>query len=121
MPHVITYVLTSVGAFGMILLLARAGFESDEIKGFCWFEQAQSLVCCGDDDDDVLDGRHPVFRRIFCQILRAGFVVAAGHLRLAIAAVLFACWRFLLSAWSRCILTPGKHNADSRADERSRR
>jgi NADH-quinone oxidoreductase subunit N len=31
MFYVVTYVLTTVGAFGLILLLARSGFESEEI------------------------------------------------------------------------------------------
>jgi NADH-quinone oxidoreductase subunit N len=34
MFYVITYVLTSAGTFGMILLLARGGLESDEIDDF---------------------------------------------------------------------------------------
>lgn len=34
MFYIITYVLMSVGAFGMILLLARSGFESDELEDF---------------------------------------------------------------------------------------
>lgn len=51
MFYVITYVLTSVGAFGMILLLARAGFESDEIKDFAglnkrnpWFAAVMMMM-----------------------------------------------------------------------------
>ena len=34
MFYIITYVLTSAGTFGMIMLLARSGFESDEISDF---------------------------------------------------------------------------------------
>jgi hypothetical protein len=88
MFYVITYVLTSAGAFGMILLLARAGFEADEIDDFKGSQQAQPVVCRDHDDDDVLDGRHSVLRRLLRQVLGA----AGGcRRRLPVAGALPPC------------------------------
>ena len=39
MFYVITYVLTTLAAFGVILLLAREGFESEEISDFAGLNQ----------------------------------------------------------------------------------
>ena len=90
MFYVITYVLTSVGAFGMILLLARAGFESDEIKDFAglnkrnpWFAAVMMMMMFS------MAGI-PFFVGFFAKFSVLVSVVAAGHLWLAIAAVLFS-------------------------------
>ena len=90
MFYVITYVLTSVGAFGMILLLARAGFESDEIKDFAglnkrnpWFAAVMMMMLFS------MAGI-PFFVGFFAKFSVLVSVVAAGHLWLAIAAVLFS-------------------------------
>lgn len=42
MFYIITYVLTSAGTFGMIMLLTRAGFESDEISDFSGLNKRSS-------------------------------------------------------------------------------
>lgn len=42
MFYIITYALTSAGAFGMIILLSRAGFEADEIDDFKGLNQRNS-------------------------------------------------------------------------------
>jgi NADH-quinone oxidoreductase subunit N len=43
MFYVITYVLTTLGSFGVILLLARDGFESEEIADFAGLNQRSPL------------------------------------------------------------------------------
>ena len=43
MFYIVTYVLTFVGAFGVILLLAREGFESEEIADFAGLNQRSPL------------------------------------------------------------------------------
>ena len=43
MFYIITYVLTTLGAFGIILLLAREGFESDEIADLAGLNQRSPL------------------------------------------------------------------------------
>ena len=43
MFYVITYVLTTLAAFGVILLLAREGFESEEIDDFAGLNQRSPL------------------------------------------------------------------------------
>ncbi len=43
MFYVITYVLTTLGSFGVILLLAREGFESEEISDFAGLNQRSPL------------------------------------------------------------------------------
>ena len=43
MFYVISYVLTTLGAFGVILLLSRQGFESEEISDFAGLNQRSPL------------------------------------------------------------------------------
>jgi NADH-quinone oxidoreductase subunit N len=43
MFYIITYVLTTLGSFGIILLLAREGFESDEITDLAGLNQRSPL------------------------------------------------------------------------------
>lgn len=43
MFYVVTYVLTTLAAFGVILLLAREGFESEEISDFAGLNQRSPL------------------------------------------------------------------------------
>ena len=43
MFYVVTYVLTTLAAFGIILLLAREGFESEEISDFSGLNQRSPL------------------------------------------------------------------------------
>jgi NADH-quinone oxidoreductase subunit N len=43
MFYVVTYVLTTLAAFGIILLLAREGFESEEISDFAGLNQRSPL------------------------------------------------------------------------------
>ena len=44
MFYVITYVLTTLATFGIILLLSRKGFESEEISDFAGLNQRSPLA-----------------------------------------------------------------------------
>ncbi|MBX3658931.1 MAG: NADH-quinone oxidoreductase subunit NuoN [Ramlibacter sp.] len=46
MFYVITYVLTTLASFGIILLLAREGFESEEIADLAGLNQRSPLFAC---------------------------------------------------------------------------
>ncbi len=88
--YVITYVLTSAGTFGMILLLARSGFESDEISDFAglnkrspWFAAMMMMMMFS------MAGV-PFFVGFFAKFSVLQAAVAAGYLWLAIAAVFFS-------------------------------
>lgn len=88
--YVVTYVLTSAGAFGMIMLLARSGFESDEISDFAglnkrspWFAAVMMMMMFS------MAGI-PFFVGFFAKFSVLQAVVVAGYLWLAIAAVFFS-------------------------------
>jgi NADH-quinone oxidoreductase subunit N len=90
MFYVVTYVLTSAGTFGMILLLARAGFESDEISDFAglnkrspWFAALMMMMMFS------MAGV-PFFVGFFAKFSVLQAVVASGNIWLAIAAVFFS-------------------------------
>jgi NADH-quinone oxidoreductase subunit N len=90
MFYVVTYVIASAGAFGTILLLARAGFESDEISDFAglnkrspWFAAVMMMMMFS------MAGI-PFFVGFFAKFSVLQAVVAAGNLWLAIAAVFFS-------------------------------
>jgi len=98
MFYVITYVLTSAGTFGMILLLARGGLESDELDDFKglnqrspWFAGVMMMMMFS------MAGI-PFFVGFFAKFSVLQAVVAAGHLWLAIVAVAFSligCFYYL--------------------------
>ena len=98
MFYVITYVLTSAGTFGMILLLAHAGFEADEIDDFKglnkrspWFAGMMMMMMFS------MAGV-PFFVGFFAKFSVLQAVVAAGYLWLAIVAVFFSligCFYYL--------------------------
>ena len=98
MFYVITYVLTSAGTFGMILLLARGGLESDDLDDFKglnkrspWFAAMMMMMMFS------MAGV-PFFVGFFAKFSVLQAVVAAGYLWLAIVAVLFSligCFYYL--------------------------
>lgn len=98
MFYVVTYVLTSAGTFGMILLLAKSGFESDELEDFKglnkrspWFAAVMMMMMFS------MAGV-PFFVGFFAKFSVLQAVVAAGYLWLAIVAVLFSligCFYYL--------------------------
>ena len=58
MFYMISYVIVAAGAFGMILLLARQGFEADKLVNYeGGAERAQPLVRRHDGDSDVQPSR----------------------------------------------------------------
>lgn len=90
MFYTITYVLTVTGAFGVILLLSRAGFEAeslDDFKGLNqrnpWIAFVMMLVMLS------LAGIPPLVG-FYAKLSVLQAVLAVGHVWLAIAAVLFS-------------------------------
>jgi NADH-quinone oxidoreductase subunit N len=90
MFYVITYVLMTAGAFGMILLMARAGFEADNLDDFKglnkrspWFAGMMLMLMFS------MAGV-PFFVGFFAKFSVLQAVVAAGYYWLAIVAVLFS-------------------------------
>jgi NADH-quinone oxidoreductase subunit N len=90
MFYIITYVLTTAGAFGMILLLSRAGFESEEIQDFAglnkrspWFAGVMMVMMFS------MAGI-PFFVGFFAKFSVLVAVLAGGYLWLAVAAVFFS-------------------------------
>ena len=90
MFYVVTYVLTTLGTFGMILLLARSGFESeqiDDLKGLSkrspWFAFVMLMLMFS------LTGIPP-FMGFYAKFSVIQAVVGTGHIWLAIAAIFFS-------------------------------
>ncbi len=90
MFYVIAYVLMSLGTFGMILLMARAGFEADNLDDFKglnkrspWFAGVMLMLMFS------MAGV-PFFIGFFAKFSVLQAVVAAGYYWLAIVAVLFS-------------------------------
>ena len=90
MFYVIAYVLMSAGTFGMILLMARAGFEADELDDLTglnkrnpWFAGVMLMLMFS------MAGV-PFFIGFFAKFSVLQAVVAAGYMWLAVIAVLFS-------------------------------
>lgn len=90
MFYSITYVLTTLGTFGMIMFLARSGFEAENIDDFKglnqrspWFAAVMMVLLLS------LAGVPPMVG-FYAKLAVLQAVVASGQLWLAIAAVLFS-------------------------------
>lgn len=90
MFYVISYVLMTMGAFGVILLMSRAGFEADQLDDYKglnkrnpWFAFVMLMIMFS------MAGV-PFFIGFFAKFSVLQAVVAAGYLWLAIVAVLFS-------------------------------
>jgi NADH-quinone oxidoreductase subunit N len=90
MFYTVVYVLMSLGAFGMIMLLSREGFEADKLSDFKglaqrspWLAFMMLLLMFSMAGVPPTVGFYAKF-----SVLNA--VVQAGHLWLAVAAVLFS-------------------------------
>ncbi|MBA3902729.1 MAG: NADH-quinone oxidoreductase subunit NuoN [Rhodocyclaceae bacterium] len=90
MFYVVSYVLMSLGAFGMILLLSRAGFEAERLEDFKglnkrspWFAAVMMILMFS------MAGM-PFFIGFFAKFAVLQAVVAAGYLWLAVFAVMFS-------------------------------
>lgn len=88
--YVVTYVLTTAAAFGMILILARAGFESDQLDDFKglnrrnpWLAAMMLIVMFS------LAGI-PFFVGFFAKFSVLQAVVASGQIWLAVVAIVFS-------------------------------
>jgi len=95
MFYVVTYVIMSTAAFGMIILLARAGFEADRLEDFKglndrspWFAVVMLMVMFG------MAGVPP-FVGFFAKLYVLRAVIDIGMSWLAVVAVIFA----LISAY----------------------
>ncbi len=90
MFYMLVYVLMSLGAFGMILLLSRAGFEADQLDDFKGLkagrfqrpESPQPVAGFHDAAADVLAGRHTAYGGLLCQ---TGGASGCGRDRLRLA------------------------------------
>ncbi len=90
MFYVISYVLMSAGAFGVILLMAKAGFEADNLEDYKglnkrspWFAAIMMMLMFS------MAGV-PFFIGFFAKFSVLQAVVAANYLWLAIVAILFS-------------------------------
>jgi NADH-quinone oxidoreductase subunit N len=90
MFYVVTYVLASLGAFGTILLLSRAGFESDEISDFAGLNKRNSWVAALMMTMMFSMAGIPFFVGFFAKLSVLQAAIAGGHLWLAIVAVFFS-------------------------------
>jgi len=90
MFYAITYVLTTLGTFGVIMLLARAGFEAEELDDFKglnqrspWFAAVMMVLLLS------LAGVPPMMG-FYAKLAVLQSVLGAGKLWLAIVAVMFS-------------------------------
>ena len=90
MFYTLTYVITSVGSFGMILLLAREGFEGDQLEDFKglhrkspWFAAVMMMLMFS-------TAGVPPFVGFWAKIAVLGAVVDVGLVWLAAVAVLLS-------------------------------
>jgi NADH-quinone oxidoreductase subunit N len=90
MFYVVTYVLASLGAFGTILLLSRAGFESDEISDFAGLNKRNSWYAAIMMMMMFSMAGIPFFVGFFAKLSVLQAAVAGGHLWLALVAVFFS-------------------------------
>ncbi len=90
MFYMVTYVLTTAGAFGIIMLLAKSGFESEQISDFAGLNRRSPLFAGVMMIMMFSMAGIPFFVGFFAKfsVLRA--VIAADYLWLAIAAVFFS-------------------------------
>ena len=90
MFYAVAYAIMSLAAFGMILLLSRAGFEADNLDDFKglnkrspWFAAMMLMVM-------LSMAGVPFFVGFFAKLSVLQAVVAAGYIWLAVFAVLFS-------------------------------
>lgn len=88
--YTIAYVIMALGAFGMIILLSRAGFEADRLDDFRglnarspWFAGMMLIIMFG------MAGVPP-FLGFYAKVAVISAIVDAGYLWLAVAAVTFS-------------------------------
>ena len=97
MFYVVTYVLTTLATFGVILLLAREGFESEEISDLAGLNQ-----------------RSPLYAGVMaiCLFSMAGIPPLVGfYAKLAVLQSLLASGQTAYIA-DRCVLLPARREGD---------
>lgn len=90
MFYVITYVLTTLGTFGLIQLLARRGFESDEIADLRGLNRRSPWLAFTMLVMMFSLAGIPPFVGFYGKLFVLQAVLHAGHLWLAVLAVLFS-------------------------------
>ena len=90
MFYIITYVLTNLGAFGMMMLLSRAGFEAENIEDFkglnqrnSWYAFLMLLIILS------LAGLPPMVG-FFAKLAVLQAALQAGYVWLVVVAVMFS-------------------------------
>ena len=86
----VSYVLMSLGAFGMVLLLSRSGYEAESLEDFKglnkrspWFALVMAVLMCS------MAGI-PFFVGFFAKFSVLLAAVAAGHIAVVVLAVIFS-------------------------------
>jgi NADH-quinone oxidoreductase subunit N len=90
MFYIVTYVLASLGAFGTLLLLSRAGFESDEISDFAGLNKRNSWYAAIMMMMMFSMAGIPFFVGFFAKFSVLQAAITTGHLWLAIVAIFFS-------------------------------
>ena len=87
--YMLTYVLTTLASFGIVLLLSRQGFECEHRRPE-GPEPPQPVACRHRAVADVLAGRHPPLVGFYAKLAVLQALVGAGHVTLAVIAVVFS-------------------------------
>ena len=90
MFYTMTYVLTVTGAFGVILLLSRAGFEAESLDDFKGLNQRNPWIAFVMMLAMLSLAGIPPLVGFYAKLSVLQAVLAVGHVWLAIAAVLFS-------------------------------
>ena len=90
MYYTISYVMMSLGAFGMILLLSRSGYEAENLDDFKGLNQRSPWFAAVMASLMFSMAGVPFFIGFFAKFSVLLAVVATGHVWLAVLAVLFS-------------------------------
>jgi NADH-quinone oxidoreductase subunit N len=120
--YTVAYVLTTLGSFGMILMLSRTGFEHDEIDDFRGLSTRDPLLALMMLVLMFSTAGVPPFVGFWAKLWIIQALLAGGHLWLAILAVLVSvigAYYYLRVVWYMYFESPGERGpAESRASMR---
>ncbi|NLB30637.1 MAG: NADH-quinone oxidoreductase subunit N, partial [Alcaligenaceae bacterium] len=88
--YLTTYVLTTLASFGIILILSRSGFESEEISDFKGLNRRSPWLAFGVLVLMFSLAGIPPFVGFYAKLAVLQSAVSAGHVWLAVVAVLFS-------------------------------
>jgi len=88
--YLVVYVLTTLAAFGLIMLLSRPGFESDRLEDFKGLGQRSPWLAAMMMIIMLSMAGIPILVGFFAKFAVLSAVVQAGHYWLAVLAVLFS-------------------------------